>query len=171
MVSVSRTEYPPSASLVSMNGPSVTPVARTVLAVAGGASWCPPSTSLPDPPPPFSYQAPISAYQAWPSASDMFLAASVSSSRMAYFMVPSSVPLCSVVSVVVFFGSPRWRPCTSPTNGAAPFPTARAENFSGVLLAGRQPRLHGEDGLVAPLDVGPVAGLGHRALARPVDHL
>src|SRR6185437_6490302 len=41
MVSVSRTEYPPSASLVSMNGPSVTPLARTVLAVAGGASWYP----------------------------------------------------------------------------------------------------------------------------------
>ena len=89
MVSVSRSEYPPSASLVSMNGPSVTPLARTVLAVAGGASWCPVSTSLPEPPPPFSYQAPISAYQAWPSASDMFLAASVFSSRMTYFTVAS----------------------------------------------------------------------------------
>ena len=51
-------------SSCSMNGPSVTPPARTVLAVAGGASWCPPSTSLPEPPPPFSYQAPISAYHA-----------------------------------------------------------------------------------------------------------
>src|SRR5204863_9163158 len=104
MVSVSRTEYPPSASLVSMNGPSVTPLARTVLAVAGGASWCPPSTSLPEPPPPFSYQAPISAYQAWPSASVMFLATSVSSSRMTYFMVASRF-LRSVPP-----GRPRWGP-------------------------------------------------------------
>jgi RNA polymerase sigma factor (sigma-70 family) len=93
MVSVSSTEYPPSASLVSMNGPSVTPPARTVLAVAGGVSWCPPSTSLPEPPPPFSYQAPISAYHAWPSASDMLRAASVSSSRMTYFTLPPSAPL------------------------------------------------------------------------------
>ena len=38
MVSVSSTEYPPRASLVSMNGPSVTPLARIVLAVAGAAS-------------------------------------------------------------------------------------------------------------------------------------
>jgi RNA polymerase sigma factor (sigma-70 family) len=65
MVSVSSTEYPPSASLVSMNGPSVTPLARTVLAVAGGWSWLPPSASLPDPPPPFSYQALISPYHSW----------------------------------------------------------------------------------------------------------
>ena len=36
MVSVSRIEYPPSASLVSMNGPSVTPLARTVR--AGGVT-------------------------------------------------------------------------------------------------------------------------------------
>ena len=89
MVSVSSTEYPPSASLVSMNGPSVTPLARAVFAVAGGASWYPVSTSLPEPPPPFSYQAPISAYHCWPSASDMFLAASVFSSRMTYFTVAS----------------------------------------------------------------------------------
>src|SRR5271165_2190870 len=72
-----------------MNGPSVTPLERTVLAVAGGASWCPLSTSLPEPPPTFSYQAPISAYHAWPSASDMFRAASVSRSRMTYFTVAS----------------------------------------------------------------------------------
>jgi RNA polymerase sigma factor (sigma-70 family) len=94
MVSVSSTEYPPSASLVSMNGPSVTPLARTVLAVAGGVSWCPPSASLPDPPPPFSYQAPISAYHAWPSASDMLLAASVSRSRMTYFTFASMFDDC-----------------------------------------------------------------------------
>src|SRR5208282_4919675 len=87
MVSVSSNEYPPSASLVSMNGPSVTPLTRTVLAVAGGASWCPVSTSLPEPPPAFSYHAPISAYHAWPSASDMFLAASVFMSRITYFTV------------------------------------------------------------------------------------
>jgi len=74
-----------------MNGPSVTPLARTVLAVAGGASWLPPSISLPDPPPPFSYHAPISAYHAWPSASDMFWAASVFSSRMTYFTCASIV--------------------------------------------------------------------------------
>ncbi len=72
-----------------MNGPSVTPLARTVLAVAGGWSWWPPSTSLPEPPPPFSYQAPISAYHAWPSASVRFLAASVSISKMTYFTVAS----------------------------------------------------------------------------------
>ncbi len=113
IVSVSRIEYPPSASFVSMNGPSVTPPARTVLAVAGGASWCPPSASLPDPPPPFSYQAPISAYQAWPSASDMFRAASVSRSRMTYFTLASSTSPsgCRVASR------------THSTNGAAPFPT------------------------------------------------
>ena len=125
-VSVSRTEYPPRASLVSMNGPSVTPLARTVLAVAGGASWYPVSTSLPDPPPPFSYQAPISAYQAWPSASDMFLAASVFSSRMTYFTFPP-VSLCS--ASCTSSGSPRWRPCITATNGAPPFPTAWRRYF------------------------------------------
>src|SRR6516164_1160919 len=72
-----------------MNGPSVTPLVRIVLAVAGGASWYPVSASLPDPPPPFSYQAPISAYHCWPSASDMVRAASVFSSRMTYFTVAS----------------------------------------------------------------------------------
>ena len=123
MVSVSRTEYPPSASLVSMNGPSVTPLARTVLAVAGGASWYPVSTSLPEPPPPFSYQAPISAYQAWPSASDMFLAASVFSSRMTYFTVASRF-LRSVPP-----GRPRWGPGISSTNGAPPIPTAPAKKI------------------------------------------
>src|SRR5208282_379467 len=91
IVSVSTTEYPPSASLVSMNGPSVTPPARTVLAVAGGASWWPLSTSLPEPPPPFSYQAPISAYHCWPSASVIFRAASVFSSKMTYFTLASHV--------------------------------------------------------------------------------
>ena len=90
-VSVSSTEYPPSASLVSMNGPSVTPPARTVLAVAGGWSWCPPSTSLPDPPPFFSYQAPISPYHAWPSASVRPAAASVFMIRMTYFTIASIV--------------------------------------------------------------------------------
>src|ERR1700733_11785453 len=45
-----------------MEGPSVTPVERTVLAVA--APWsCFPASSLPVPPH-FSYQAPTSAYQA-----------------------------------------------------------------------------------------------------------
>src|SRR3974377_1000731 len=91
-VSVSSTEYPPRASLVSMNGPSVTPPARTVLAGAGGGSWYPVSVSLPEPPPPFSYQAPISAYHAWPSASVMLLALSVLRSRMTYFTVASQVP-------------------------------------------------------------------------------
>ena len=38
IVSVSSTEYPPSTSLVSMKGPSVTPFARTVFAVVGGWS-------------------------------------------------------------------------------------------------------------------------------------
>ena len=56
------TEYPPSTSLVSMNGPSVTEPDRTVFAVSVPWSWCPPS-SLPVAPH-FSYQAPISAYQA-----------------------------------------------------------------------------------------------------------
>src|SRR5580704_2604602 len=124
MVSVSSTEYPPSASLVSRNGPSVTPLARTLLAVAGGASWCPPSTSLPEPPPPFSYQAPISAYHAWPSASVMFLAFSVSSSRITYFTV------CLQVSPVSFRpGRPRGRPGISSTNGAPPIPTAPQKSF------------------------------------------
>jgi RNA polymerase sigma factor (sigma-70 family) len=61
--STSSTEYPPSTSLVSMYGPSVTTPARTVLAVAGPWSWAPPSESLPVAPH-FSYQAPTSAYQA-----------------------------------------------------------------------------------------------------------
>ena len=56
------TEYPPSTSLVSMNGPSVTEPDRMVFAVSVPWSWCPPS-SLPVAPH-FSYQAPISAYQA-----------------------------------------------------------------------------------------------------------
>src|SRR6266496_1196464 len=163
MVSVSRTEYPPRASLVSMNGPSVTPPTRTVLAVAGGASWCPLSTSLPEPPPPFSYQAPIWAYQAWPSASVMFLATSVSSSRMTYFTVASRF-LRSVSA-----GPPHGRPCITSTNGAPSIPTAPGKD-SGVPPGGGQPRLHGEHALVAPLDIGAVGGLGHRALARPVDH-
>src|SRR5690348_7691899 len=164
MVSVSRTEYPPSASLVSMNGPSVTPLARTVLAVAGGASWWPPSTSLPEPPPPFSYQAPISAYQAWPSASVMFLAFSVSSSRITYFTV------CLQVSLVSFrWGALAGVPASVPRTGRRRF-RQRRKKVSGVPPGGGQPRLHGEDGLISPLDVGAVAGLGHRALARPVDH-
>jgi predicted RNA polymerase sigma factor len=113
MVSVSSTEYPPRTSLVSMNGPSVTPPARTVLAVSGGASWLPASTSLPDPPPPFSYHAPISAYHAWPSASDIFWAASVFSSRMTYFtcVPPSPHQDASIAS------------SAHSTNGAASFPT------------------------------------------------
>ncbi len=119
MVSVSSIEYPPSASLVSMNGPSVTPLARTVLAVAGGASWCPPSESRPDPPPPFSYQAPISAYQAWPSASVMLRAASVSRSRMTYFT------LC----LQYLPRDAGWHLSTHSTNGAAPFPTPRRYVF------------------------------------------
>ena len=55
-------ENPPSTSLVSMYGPSVGPVDRTVFAVPGPWSWYPPS-SLPVAPH-FSYQAPTSAYQA-----------------------------------------------------------------------------------------------------------
>src|SRR6266516_473225 len=43
-----------------MNGPSVTPLARTVLALSGESSWCPASASFPELPC-FSYQAPISA--------------------------------------------------------------------------------------------------------------
>ncbi len=62
MVSASIPEKPPRTSLVSMNGPSVTALARTVLAVSGPCSWWPPS-SLPVAPH-FSYQAPTSAYQA-----------------------------------------------------------------------------------------------------------
>jgi len=62
MVSASIPEKPPRTSLVSMNGPSVTVLARTVLAVSGPCSWWPPS-SLPVAPH-FSYQAPTSAYQA-----------------------------------------------------------------------------------------------------------
>src|SRR6266568_4525348 len=46
-----------------MYGPSVTPLARTVLAVSGESSWCPASASLPELPS-FSYQAPISAIHA-----------------------------------------------------------------------------------------------------------
>src|SRR5512146_1140557 len=61
MESASITEYPPSTSLVSMNGPSVTAPARIVLADAAPWSWWPPS-SLPVAPH-FSYQAPTSAYQ------------------------------------------------------------------------------------------------------------
>ena len=60
--SASSSEYPPSASLVSMNGPSVTPLALTVLAVSAPWSWCP-ASSRPVAPY-FSYQAPTSAYQA-----------------------------------------------------------------------------------------------------------
>src|SRR5271165_615796 len=48
-----------------MNGPSVTPVDRTVFAVCGPWSWCPLS-SLPVAPH-FSYQAPTSANQAFHS--------------------------------------------------------------------------------------------------------
>jgi len=62
IVSASIVENPPSTSLVSMYGPSVTPVDRTVFAVTGPWSWYPPS-SLPVAPH-FSYQAPTSAYQA-----------------------------------------------------------------------------------------------------------
>ena len=86
--------------------------ARTVLAAVGGASWYPVSASLPEPPPLFSYQAPISAYHCWPSASDMFCAASVFSSRVTYFTVAS-----------IFSGAPVWRPFIYATNGAAPDPT------------------------------------------------
>src|ERR1700730_3895115 len=160
MVSVSSTEYPPSASLVSMNGPSVTPLARTVLAVAGGWSWWPPSTSLPEPPPPFSYQAPISAYHAWPSASDMFPAASVSSSRMTYLTVASMFHGCHDGSL-----SP------SPRTAWHRFRHHHAPDpRSHVPPARGQPGLHGQDGIVAPPDIGPVGGFGHRALAGPVDH-
>src|SRR5271157_6528322 len=159
MVSVSSTEYPPSASLVSMNGPSVTPLARTVLAVAGGASWCPLSTSLPEPPPAFSYQAPISAYHAWPSASDMVRAASVSRSRITYFTVASICRRGATMASLHQFHERR----VGPSDITGP-------QFSRVPYALGHPRLHGQDGLVAPLDVGPVAGFRHRALAGPVDH-
>src|ERR1039457_1583243 len=43
-----------------MNGPSLTPLARTVLALSAESSWCPASASFPELPY-FSYQAPISA--------------------------------------------------------------------------------------------------------------
>ena len=105
------------------------------------------------------------AYQAWPSASDMFLAASVSRIRMTYFTVASIVG-----------GAPRWPSLTSvPRTGRRPFrhscqESSRRKESSHVPNALGHPRLHGQDGLVAPLDVGPVAGLasGHRALAGAV---
>src|SRR5712692_11507388 len=58
-----------------MNGPSVTPVARTVLTLSAESSWCPASASFPELPY-FSYQAPISAIHdsrsgpcsCWPSS-------------------------------------------------------------------------------------------------------
>jgi RNA polymerase sigma-70 factor (ECF subfamily) len=56
----SSTEKPPTTSLVSMYGPSVTPDPRTVLAVFAGCSCAPPSASFPDAPV-FSYQSPTSA--------------------------------------------------------------------------------------------------------------
>src|SRR3984893_17619255 len=81
--SASITEYPPSTSLVSMNGPSVTPDPRTVLAVAAPCSWCPPS-SLPVAPH-FSYQAPTSPYQAPYSGVSGFGSFGVSQISITYF--------------------------------------------------------------------------------------
>ena len=60
---------------------------------------------------------------AWPSASDMFLAASVSSSRMTYFTVASRF-LRSVSD-----GAPRGRPRISSTNATPPFPTVPRNSF------------------------------------------
>src|ERR1700733_7617358 len=68
-----------------MNGPSVTPAARIVFAVAGGCSCWPPSGSfgvLPH----FSYQAKTSEYQAFCSASEMASPSGVFMIKMTYFI-------------------------------------------------------------------------------------
>jgi hypothetical protein len=71
-------------SLASMNGPSVTPPARTVLAFDGTSSWAPPSASLPLWPV-FSYQAPTSDIHASCSLAVSDLASGVSMIRITYF--------------------------------------------------------------------------------------
>src|SRR5580692_1087421 len=146
-----------------MNGPSVTAPTRIVLAVAGGCSWYPASASLPEPPPPFSYQVMISPYHAWPSASVRLLLASVPTNRMTYFTVASQSagPPVAPPSTVPRTSRPRFR---HPGRGFS------ARGGLRVLPAAGQPRLQGQDGLVAPPDIGPVGGLRHRPLAGPVNH-
>src|SRR5487761_1041774 len=71
-----------------MNGPSVTPAARIVLAEAGGCS-CWPLAGIFGVAPHFSYQAKTSEYQAFFSSSDMARPSGVSMIRMTYFTVVS----------------------------------------------------------------------------------
>src|SRR5579863_9964310 len=84
ILSASITEYPPSTSLVSMNGPSVTDPDLMVLADAAPWSWCPPSRRPVAPH--FSYQAPTSAYQAPYSALSAAGSFGVSRISSTYFM-------------------------------------------------------------------------------------
>src|SRR5215467_10479808 len=70
-----------------MYGPSVTPVARTVLALSGQSSWCPGSASLPDAAC-FSYQAPISAIQVSRSGAASCWPFSVIAPSSRYFISP-----------------------------------------------------------------------------------
>src|SRR5215813_10597741 len=70
-----------------MYGPSVTPLARTVLALSGQSSWCPGSASMPVVPC-FSYQAPISAIHDSRSGGLSRWPASVIAPSIRYFISP-----------------------------------------------------------------------------------
>src|SRR5215831_13409988 len=73
-----------------MNGPSVTPFARIVLALSGQSSWCPASASLPVVAC-FSYQAPISAIQDSRSGGLSCWPDSVMAPSNRYFILPPVV--------------------------------------------------------------------------------
>src|SRR5215472_17535964 len=88
-----------------MYGPSVTPSARTVLAVCGKSSWCPESASTPAAPY-FSYQAPISAIHASRPGPGSCWPASVIAPSIRYFIPPPAR----------IGGAPLWRPSTDSTN-------------------------------------------------------
>src|SRR5215831_1285992 len=110
-----------------MNGPSVTPVDRTVLAVFAGWSWCPPS-SLPVAPH-FSYQAPTSVNQA--PNSGVFGAGSAGVSRI-------SITYFTRVSLVLAVPVPGTLSLHS-TNGTYPDPTGAAGDSRDIRLAVADP--------------------------------
>src|SRR5580704_15347272 len=97
-----------------MYGPSVTPPARTVLAVCGKSSWCPGSASTPAAPY-FSYQAPISAIHASRPGPGNCWPASVIAPSSRYFISPP-----------VYIEAPGGAPLTDSTNRRGTVSTCHA---------------------------------------------
>src|SRR5215831_15043304 len=103
-----------------MYGPSVTPLARTVLALSGPSSWCPGSASVPALPC-FSYQAMISAIHASRSGPRSCWPVSVIRPSIRYFiaylrLVRAGLQVC---------------PPTDSTNHPRAVSTSPQRNFAG----------------------------------------